>query len=71
MRKMTLEELLDRIYCAGEQELDAICKAMTERFSEVHPEWELLTLSVHGHDRKSHMNALQTCLEFFQNQNQL
>lgn len=68
MSNITLEALLDRICCAQEQELDGVCKALTERFSEIYPEWELLILSVHGHDAQSHMDALQASMDFFQNQ---
>ena len=68
MSNITLEALLDRIYCAQEQELDGVCKALTERFSEIYPEWELLILSVHGHDAQSHIDALQASMDFFQNQ---
>lgn len=56
--KITSEELLNRILCAKE-ELQPIINAVTERFSELWPEWELMTLSIQGHDRESHIKALQ------------
>lgn len=57
-----LAELLERIYCADEEEINPIINAVTERFSEIWPEWELLTLSIHGNDRESHIRALQGSL---------
>ena len=63
MQSIELEELLHRIYCATEEEINPIIDAITERFSEVWPEWELLTLSVQGHDRDSHIEALQKSID--------
>ena len=63
MTDINLETLLDRIYCATEEELDPIIKAVTERFGEVFQEWELMILSVHGHDNKSHIEALQKSMD--------
>ena len=68
MQNITLEALLDRICCATEEELNPIINAVTERFSEVHPEWELATLSIHGHDKDSHIDALQQCVDLLKNQ---
>ena len=63
MRHIKLEELLNRIYCATEEELDPILNATAERFGELRPEWELALLSVHGHDKQSHIDALQKSLD--------
>ena len=63
MQTITLEELLDRIYQATAEELDPILNAATERFSELWPQWELATLSVHGHDRQSQIDALQKSID--------
>lgn len=62
MSNIQLEELLDRIYCASAEELNPIINACMERFSEIWPEWELMTLSVQGHDKQSHIKALQDSL---------
>ena len=67
MQNITLEALLDRIYCATEEELNPILNAITERFGELWPEWELATLSIHGHDRESHLEALQKSIGLLKN----
>ena len=59
MTNMSLEELLDRIYCATGEELNSIINAVTERFTEVRSEWAQLTLTIQGHDKESHLEALQ------------
>ena len=63
MRHIKLEELLDRIYCATEEELDLILNAITERFGELRPEWELAVLSIHGHEKESYIDALQKSID--------
>ena len=63
MTDMKLEDLLDRINCATEDELNPILNAVTARFTEVWPEWELLTLTIHGHDKESHIEALQKSID--------
>ena len=62
MHDINLEGMLDRIHCASAEELNPIINACMERFSEIWPEWELMTLSVQGHDRQSHIKALQDSL---------
>lgn len=59
MADIKTEELLNRIHGADEEEINPIINAVTERFSELWPEWELMTLSIQGHDRESHVKALQ------------
>ena len=63
MKEITLETLLDRILCADKQELNSILDAAAERFSEVWPEWELMTLSVEGHTPESRLKALHDALQ--------
>ena len=63
MADIKLEELLDRIYVADKEEINPIISAITERFTEVWPQWELLALTIQGHDRESHIKALQEALE--------
>ena len=58
MSDIKLEELLDRIYEASAEELNPILNAVTERFSELWPQWELATLSVQGHDRQNLADAM-------------
>ena len=62
MTDIQLEDLLHRICCASAEELNPIINACMERFSEIWPEWELMTLSVQGHDKQSHIKALQDSL---------
>lgn len=63
MSDINIEDLLDRIYCASAEELNPIINACMERFSEIWPEWELMTLSVQGHDRDSQIEALQKSID--------
>ena len=62
---ITSEELLDRIYCADKEEINPIINAITKRYSEVWPEWELLTISVQGHRPENHIKALQDSIALF------
>lgn len=70
MKKITLEKLLDRIYCADEDEIHPILDAIAERFSEVWPEWELATLSIPGHTVQDHITAFQQALDLLHSQNE-
>ena len=63
MADIKLEDLLDRIYCASAEELNSIINTCMERFSEIWPEWELMTLSVHGHDAESQIETLQKSID--------
>lgn len=63
MSDIKLEELLDRIYEASAEELNPILNAVTERFSELWPQWELATLSVQGHDRQNLADAMQKSID--------
>ena len=67
MTNINLEDLLNRIYCATEEEFNPILNAITERFGELWPEWELATLPIHGHDRESHLEALQKSIGLLKN----
>ena len=62
MKEISLEELLDRIYCSSIEEINPILNAIRERFGELWPEWELTTLSVHGHTDEDHAAALTQAL---------
>jgi hypothetical protein len=62
MADITLEQLLDRISSCSAEECNCLITAVNERFTEIWPEWELLTISVHGHDAKSHLEALQNSI---------
>ena len=63
MKNINLEELLDRIHSADETEINPIINAITERFAEVWSEWELLTLSIQGHDNESRIDGLQKSID--------
>lgn len=63
MTDIKLEELLGRIYYANEAEINPIIDAITARFAEVWPEWELLMLTVHGHINANRIEALQKSIK--------
>ena len=63
MKDAALENVLDRILCATAEEIHPILNAVTERFGEVYPDHELLTLTVPGHDKQSHLDALQKSID--------
>ena len=62
MKDISLEELLDRIYCSSIEEINPILNAVRERFGELWSDWELTTLSVHGHTTEDHAAALAQAL---------
>jgi len=62
MKEISIEELLDRILCANAEELTSIIDTVRERFGELWPDWELTTLSVHGHTTEDHAAALAQAL---------
>ena len=64
MQRILLSDLLDRIDCADSKEISSILNAVTERFSELNPGWELFTLTFHGHGVKDRTDALQKSLAF-------
>ena len=67
MSDINMEDLLDRIYRASAEELNPIINACVDRFSEIWPEWELMTLSVQGHDRDRRIEALQKGMDLLCN----
>lgn len=66
MEHISTDELLSRIQCASTEESGPILDIVAKRFSQVWPEWELLTLSIHGHDPASHVEALQKSIDLLQ-----
>ena len=58
MREITTQELIDRILLADGDELNEVMDAVTERFTEVWPEYDLMIMSVHGHTAEAHLKAL-------------
>lgn len=62
MHNINLETLMDRIYCAETDELDPILNAVIERFSEIHPGWELMAVTVQGHKTKDRIAALKSSI---------
>ena len=59
MPEITTHALLDRIYAATAEEIPAILNAVTERFSEVWPQWELMTLAAESQNAEAQIRALQ------------
>ena len=62
MHKIALEELLNRILCADSRELFLILDTVSERFSELFPENELLTFSAPGSDTEKQIELLQSAI---------
>lgn len=59
MEKNTTRELLNWIYQADADELNEILSAATERFRELWPAWDLLTISCEGHTPEDHIRTLE------------
>ena len=53
------EELLERISCADANELNEIMAAVTERFRELCPDWDLLFISCEGRTLQAHIEAFE------------
>ena len=66
MREITSQELLDRILRADSDELNDVMDAVTERFTEIWPEWELMIMSIHGHTAETHLQALDKSREMYE-----
>jgi len=69
MKETTMQDLLDRILCADTRELRCILDAVMERFSELFPDQELLTLAVPGSDPDRQIAALQQAIALLSNLN--
>ena len=63
MKEITSDVLLERIALADADEINAIINLLSERFREVYPDYELLTVTVQGHDPRSQIDALQKCID--------
>ena len=59
MKEITTQVLLERIHCADGDELNEIISAATERFRELWPEWDLLTISCEGRNPEDHIRTLE------------
>lgn len=59
MKELTTQALLERIQCADRDELQAIIPAVTERFWELWPEWDLLVISCEGRTPADHIKTLE------------
>lgn len=62
VNEISLQELLDRILCAEAHEFSGILDAVTERYAEVFPSRELLTLSAPGSDPEKQTELLQSAI---------
>ena len=72
MNNILLDALLDRIFQATKEEINPLLNAVTERFEEVYPGWELLSITVHGHEIKDRKEALQKSIDLLShNENDL
>ena len=59
MSVIHLHTLPDQILNAPPEEFDSLIDALQERFSELHPGWELLTVTVRGHTDADRITALE------------
>ena len=59
MSFLSIDELVRHILCANSQELHLILDAVTERFSELYPDRELMTIAVPGSDPAGQIAQLQ------------
>jgi len=59
MSVIHLHTLPDQILNAAPEEFDSILDAVQERFNELHPDWELLTVTVRGHTDADRIAALE------------
>ena len=59
MREITTQELIDRILGADSGEIFKFLDAVRERFSELYPDQELLTLAAPGSDARAQMEKLR------------
>lgn len=59
MEHLIFQNLLDGILCADAGELRRILDTVMERFSELYPEQELMTLTVPGSDLDKQITVLQ------------
>ena len=62
MKEFTTQALLERIHCADRDELQEIIPAVTERFRELWPEWDLLVISCEGRTSVDHIKTLEQCI---------
>ena len=67
MKEVTLDVLLERIALADADEINAILNMVSERFGEVYPGYELLTITVQGRDAQSQIDALQKSIDLLKN----
>lgn len=63
MKDVPLGALLESIAYANADEINAIMNVLSEHFGEVYPDHELLTITIQGHDRQSHLDALQKSMD--------
>lgn len=59
MAEITTQELLDRIFSADSDELNAVISAVEERFRTVWPNWDILVLTSEGRKPEDQIKILQ------------
>ena len=63
MKEITTQELLEHIHCADNEELNEIITAVTERFRQLWPQWDLLFISCEGRTPVDHIRTLERSLQ--------
>lgn len=61
---MTLEQVLAYIDAADDDEINQIIDALTVRYRQVYPDWEVAFLSLPRHDRKRRREILEFALKY-------
>ena len=57
--ELTTQTLLEGVLNADRDELNEIISAATQRFRELWPEWDLLTISCEGRNPEDHIRTLE------------
>ena len=65
MMEITSQELIERILQTDRVELNDVLDAATERFTELWPECELMTISVKGHTGEVYVETLEKVLAYY------
>jgi len=63
MTEIKTQELLERIRRSDAEELNEIITAVTERFRQLWPDWDLLAISSEGRTPADHIRTLERSIQ--------
>lgn len=66
--RIPLGDVLDRIEYADGIEIDSIIQAIRNRYSRLHPDWELIILSLRRGDEAERRQNAQLLIDFLRQQ---